>query len=177
MRSWFSLLFIIVFLNGFGQKKISFEPSLVHFKIKNAGFNVNGTFGGLEGFVILNNNETGFQQIEGSIKAGTIETGIELRNKHLKKEEYFDIQKYPQIFIKSTKITKTSNNNYTGNFNLTIKDITKSLTIPFTFSEVNNIYSLIGSFSINRLDYKLGEKSIFLSNNVTVNLNFNATLK
>jgi polyisoprenoid-binding protein YceI len=38
------------------------------------------------------------------VNSASIDTGIELRNKHLKKEEYFDVKTYPQIKFASTKI-------------------------------------------------------------------------
>jgi len=72
----------------------------------------------------------------------------------------------------STKIKKTDSDNYIGNFSLTIKGITKGISVPFTFSVMNNVYALKGAFSINRLDFKLGEKSIILSNNVKINIEF-----
>ena len=157
---------------GFTQKKILLDLTPVNFTIRNAGFNVKGTIEGLKGFMLLDNQSSILIGIEGSVDPGTIQTGIELRDEHLKKVNYFNVKEFPKIFMASTKIKKTDSDNYIGNFSLTIKGITKGISVPFTFSVMNNVYALKGAFSINRLDFKLGEKSIILSNNVKINIEF-----
>ena len=47
---------------------------------------------------------------------------------------------------------------------------TKNVSIPFTISEAGNGYELKGEFSINRLDYGLGESSVILSDMVIVTI-------
>ena len=167
------LLITIITLHaslGFTQKKIPLEPAPVNFTISNTGFNVHGTMDGLQGFILLDNKSFVLTGIEGSIDPGTIQTGIELRDKHLKKADYFNVKEFPKILMASTQIRKNSANNYTGNFNLTIKDVTKNIAVPFVFSLIKNGYVLKGTFSINRLDFKLGEESMILSDNVTINI-------
>ena len=163
---------LILALPGFAQNKIAFEQTPVNFIIKNAGLKVNGSIGGLEGFIMIDPGNSNLLRIEGSIDPNTIETGISLRNNHLKKPDYFNVKEYPKIIMASTELTKKGNRKYIGNFDLTIKDVKKNISIPFTFTSVGNEYFLKGEFSINRLDFKLGEESIILSDNVNVKIEF-----
>jgi len=164
-------------LLALSQKKIDFAPAAVNFTIRNAGFKVNGTFEGLQGSVTMDSKSAQPTKIEGTIDANTIHTGINIRDNHLKKADYFDAKEYPRISMTSTQIKKKSKNKYVGNFDLKIKEVTKNIEIPFTLSMSSNSFVLKGGFSINRIDYKIGEESITLSDNVEVKIEFKATEK
>jgi polyisoprenoid-binding protein YceI len=172
---------IIIFLllifsgSGFGQTKNVFEPAPVNFVIKNAGLNVNGSIHGLEGFITMDPQNKNLIKIEGTIDPSTIKTGISLRDSHLKKGDYFNAKEFPKIYMTSTQIRKNSGRKYKGNFDLTIKGIKKNISVPFNFSAKVNGYSMQGEFSINRLDFGLGETSMILSD--TVKIIFDVTAK
>ena len=157
---------------GSSQQKIAFVPTAVNFIIKNAGLKVNGSMEGLDAFMIIDPQNGSLIKIEGTIDPSTIQTGIALRNNHLKKRDYFNVKEFPKIFMTSTQIKKNSNRKYVGNFDLSIKDVKKNVSFPFTFSSTDNVYILKGEFSINRLDFKLGEESVILSDDVTIKIEF-----
>lgn len=114
--------------------------------------------------------------IQASIDANTIYTDNSTRNGHLKKQEYFDVEKYPKISMVSTFFGKDKDI-FRGYFNITIKDKTKAITVPFTFSEKTGKATIKGSFVLNRLDFGVGESSIILSDNVTVTIEVNLQKK
>ena len=172
-----ALIFVsifIVFVEVFAQTKTKFESTKISFVIKNAGLKVNGSIGGLEGTMTIDPTSQQIGKIEGTVDVNTIRTGITLRDNHLKKKDYFNVKDFPKITLTSTAIKKSGRRKYTGSFNLTIKDTTKKVIVPFSLSEVGNSYKLEGEFSINRLDYGLGESSVVLSDNVTIKLEVNA---
>jgi polyisoprenoid-binding protein YceI len=166
------ILFLILSCPGYCQKEIAFVPTPINFIIKNAGLKVNGFIEGLQGFIVMDSQNENLIKLEGTIDPNTIRTGITLRDNHLKKADYFSVKEFPKIRMTSTSITKKGKGKYIGNFDLMIKDIKKSISIPFTLSSKNSVYALKGEFSINRLDFNLGEKSIILSDNVDVKLEF-----
>jgi len=138
---------------------------------------VNGSLSGLAASVDFDPENLVKSQISASVKVNTIKTGIDARDAHLKKGEYFDAASFPKIEMASTSFTKNSGDNYIGKFNLTIKGKTKNISVPFTFSESNGKGSFKGSFSINRLDFGVGESSFVLSDEVKVKLLLNTTKK
>ncbi len=137
----------------------------VTFTIKNFGINTNGNFKGLKGTINWDTADPSQSNFDVSIDANTINTGVDARDSHLQKEEYFDAEKYPLITFKSTVVTST---NITGS--LTIKGITKFISFPFTVSKLPDGYLFAGSFSINRRDFNVGGSSMVLGENVVVNL-------
>lgn len=145
------------------------NTSKVTFKIKNAGFNVDGSFSGLSGSMKFSTDALAKSSITTSLPAKTINTGINARDNHLRKDDYFGVEKYPNIKMVSEKFEKTGNS-FIGYFKLTIRDVTKSIKIPFSFEQNNDEATFKGSFQINRRDYNVGGWSMILGNEVDIDL-------
>ena len=82
---------------------------------------------------------------------------------HLKSADFFDVAVYPTAKFVITKVEENEGKlAVTGNLN--IKDVTKSITIPATLSEVDGVHVFKSeNFNINRADFnvKYGSKSFF----------------
>ncbi len=146
------------------------KSSAITFKIKNAGLNVDGAFTLLEADIKFNPLKPEEVLIKAVVSSKSINTGNNMRDEHLRKPDYFNVDKFPKIILQSTKIEKTGPVTFKGTFNLTLKGITKEVIIPFTFMKIPEKTELKGSFSINRKDFGIGGKSISLSDNVTIAL-------
>jgi polyisoprenoid-binding protein YceI len=147
------------------------QGSSVQFKIKNLGFNVNGSFSGLDGNIQFDPHDPAGSNFDVSIDANTINTDNNMRDNHLRNETYFDVKKYPRIRFVSTKITTS---NKTGFFfifgKLTIKNQTKDISFPFTATPSSDGYLFNGTFKINRKDFGVGGTST-ISDELEVSLN------
>jgi polyisoprenoid-binding protein YceI len=157
----------------FPQKTMSpvDNESQVKFDIKNFGLTVNGSFKGLEGSVLFDPQDLLKSQMNISIQASTINTGINSRDNHLKKKDYFDVLNYPKITIISRSITvRPGKDSYLLSGTLFIKSIKKDIKIPFSAKQLEPGYQFTGSFQINRRDFGIGGSSISLSDNLTVSL-------
>lgn len=145
--------------------------SNVGFTIKNFGLTVNGRLSGLKGIIMIDEKKQVVSNIDVSVNVNSIDTKNESRDKHLKEEDYFDAKKYPTMRIKSTTITPTKiANQYILTATLTIKDVSKTISLPITVLRNSTGYMLTGKFEINRLDYKVGTSSMVLGNLIKVNL-------
>jgi polyisoprenoid-binding protein YceI len=67
----------------------------VVFHIKNAGITVDGSFKGLAASIKFDENDLANSSIYASVKTATINTGIDKRDEHLRKDEYFDVANHP----------------------------------------------------------------------------------
>ncbi|HEY4112268.1 YceI family protein [Puia sp.] len=143
--------------------------STIEFVIKNFGMNSRGTFSGLDGRISFDPKDNSKAVFDVSIAAATINTDNEMRDGHLKKDAYFDAEKYPRIRMVSTSISGPDGGRYTFNGKLTIKDKTQDLSFPFVATPMGEDYLFKGSFTINRRDFGVGGSST-LSNNCIVNL-------
>ena len=74
--------------------------------------------------------------------------------------------------MKSRKIEKTETG-FLGTFDLTMKETTKTIKMPFTVSTEGDKSVFKGSFVLNRRDWKVGGGTLGLSNNVTVSITLN----
>lgn len=164
----FISLLSLSFISDAQQKPVD-EKSEVGFTIKNFGLNTSGTLKGLKGSIKFDASNPSASAFDVSVDAGTINTGIDNRDDHLKKEEYFDAGKYPAITFVSNSIKK-DNDGYSVTGSLTIKGITKTLSFPFKAENKDGGILLTGEFTINRKDFNVGGSSAVLGNSVNVNL-------
>ena len=174
MKKFLSILALMcVFAIGNAQKKLQpvDEGSKVHFVIKNLGINTGGDLTGLKGSIVLNQKKPTASSADVTVNVSTIDTDNERRDGHLNKEDYFDVAKFSTMRIKSTSITAgTGAGNYNFAGTLTIKDVTKNISFPFSVVPSGANYMFSGDFSINRLDYGIGKESATMSDDVKVSL-------
>jgi polyisoprenoid-binding protein YceI len=167
------LLFVNITNTIFAQ---NWKPTTagVSFKLKMLGTTVEGKFKGFSGALKFDPTDLANSSLIASVDATTLDTDNNLRNKHLKeKSEFFNVAKYPTLRMKSTKIEKEGNN-YVGYFDLTIKETTKSVKVPFTFKQDANNGTFQGSAVINRRDWSVGGGTWGMSDNVTFSIIVNA---
>ncbi len=145
------------------------NTSKVTFKIKNAGLNVNGSFSGLAGNIQFSPEALSNSKIDATIEAKTVDTGISLRDNHLRKDDYFGVEKYPKIKMVSEKFEK-SGDTFVGYFKLTIRNVTKTVKIPFKFTQSGEEATFKGNFEIDRRDYNVGGWSMILGNETNIEL-------
>jgi polyisoprenoid-binding protein YceI len=171
MKTFLSLLFFVLCIISAQAQQLKPIDSKSEFKftVKNFGLNTPGTFKGLKGSIQFNPSNISSASFNVSIDANTVNTGIDMRDNHLKSEDYFDAEKYPTINFVSTGV-KADNNGYIISGDLTIKGITKNISFPFTAVQQNDGMLFTGNFSINRKDFDVGGGSAVLSNHVDVSL-------
>jgi polyisoprenoid-binding protein YceI len=160
----------------FAQVKNTVTKSDVTYTIKNMGFNSSGTIAGLEATILFDKEHLATSSIEASVDTRTINSDNDMRDGHLKKEEYLDVDHYPKISMKSVSFKQKSGSNYIGEFDVTIKGKTKRIELPFTYIVNGSTAVFKGSFKINRLDFAIGDKSMVLSNEINISLNVETAL-
>lgn len=164
----FSSLTVLVFSQTW--KPVD-EGSNVKFVIKNFGINTGGFFNGLNGSISFDPVNLSSASFDVSVDAKTINTDVEARDNHLRKEEYFNVEKFPALHFKSTKVTKTNSKDFLYMFgNITIKGITKEIKFPFKATQKEEGYLFEGNFKLNRRDFGVGGSSLTLSDELTVTL-------
>lgn len=149
--------------------------SKVHFVIKNFGFKTGGDFTGLKGSIVFDPKALAGSKFDVTVDASTIDTDNNMRDNHLRKSEYFDVEKYPLIRFVSTRVTEST---IAGRFyifgNFTIKGVTKAIEFGFSATPLTKGYLFKGEFPINRRDFGVGGSSFSMSDNLTVSLSVTA---
>ena len=168
----FTILALISSAIVFGQNYTPTDAgSKVRFVIKNFGINTGGTFEGITGNITFDPAQLSTANFTVSVDSKSVDTDMEARDNHLRKAEYFDVEKYPKISFKSTKITTTNKPDYLYMFGvITIKDVSKEISFPFTQKSQDNGILFEGEFKLNRRDFGVGGKSFSMSDELTVQL-------
>ena len=146
------------------------ESSKVGFTIKNFGLNVGGNFKGLKGSIRFDPAKPEESEIDVTVDANSINTDNTKRDNHLRQEEYFNVAKFPVLQVKSIKVSGSATTGYTMDGNITIKGVSKKISIPFKAAAQNGGYLFTGEFEISRRDFEVGGKSAVMSDNLKVSL-------
>lgn len=144
--------------------------SKIHFTIRNFGINTGGDFTGLKGSVNFDPKTPASAAIDVSVDASTIDTDNKTRDAHLKKEEYFNVEKFPTLHYKSTRISGTASGGYTAEGTITIKGTSKKISFPFTAMAREGGYQFECNFELNRRDFEVGGSSAVMSDNLKVTI-------
>ncbi len=139
------------------------------------GFNTTGTISGVQAAIIFDPAKAESGSFEASAEVSTINTDNDLRDEHLRGDSFFDVTKFPKITVKSVSLKHKSGNNYTGQFSVTIKDKTKVLEMPFTYTENGGSATFNGILKLKRGDFGIGGNSMVLSDDVKVTIQVETT--
>jgi len=103
------------------------------FFVKHLGIStVQGEFTKVTGSVMLDDQDVTKSSVNVTIDVNSIDTRVQRRDDDLKSEGFFDGAKFPAITFKSTKIEKAGEGNLKVTGDLTIKGVTKSVTLDVT---------------------------------------------
>lgn len=149
--------------------------SEVQFKVKHLVIStVTGSFNSYEGKVETDGD--GFENAKAYFSAdiNSISTNNEDRDEHLKSEDFFNAEEYPQLTFESTNFEKTGENEYTVTGDLTIRDITKEIeldvvhggTVEDHFGNTKAGFEISGT--INRKEFGLTWDAVTEAGNVVV---------
>lgn len=173
MKNTQKILFIILgtLLSGHTYAQTSkIVSGSTNFSVKFVLGTCNGTFDAPKGDVVFDERKPEAAAFNVTVDAASFKTSNNTRDKDMKSEKYFFVTKYPQIRFKSSKVEKKGEK-YQTTGTLTIRDVSKTVTLPFTAKKnADGTYSLSSTFEINRLDYGVGEKDWKLKDVVTVDL-------
>lgn len=125
--------------------------SEIGFKVKHLVIStVSGKFKTFEGKVEAAQDDFSDAAISFSADIDSIDTGVEQRDGHLKSADFFEAEKHPKLIFESTSIAKDGDD-YKVTGNLTIKDVTKPVTLNVEFGGVGpNMYGqTVAGFEIN----------------------------
>ncbi len=136
----------------------------VNFEVKHFFNTVNGNFRDFDGTFNFDPNNLEESKFTFTVPISSIETNNEKRNNHLKSPDFFDAEKFPTMKFVSSGFEKKAKNNYVVNGNLKIKDVTKTVSIPFEITGKTDhpmkkgtiIMGLAFNTEINRNDYNVG---------------------
>jgi polyisoprenoid-binding protein YceI len=123
---------------------------------------VRGHFSGLAGTVILDDADPSRSRVDATIDARTVNTGVEMRDNHLRSADFFDVAAHPTIAFRSTSVRKEGADTYVVAGELTLRGVARAveLEVESPALEVKDPYGVqkrgaIATLTINRKDFGL----------------------
>ena len=158
----------------------------VSFTVRHMMSQVRGSFTDFSMTIVKDDANLAGSSVDFKIQATSVNTASEMRDKHLRSEDFFFVEKFPEISFKSTKIEKVSDTEYKATGEFTMRGVTKVLTLPVTYlGEMKGMdgKSLVGFSVTTKLNRKefgfnwnkaLDNGGLLLSDEVTVEINIEA---
>ena len=120
---------------------------------------VRGAFNEFEGTGTLDGTNPANSRVQVTIDTASIDTRNAQRDEHLRGNDFLAMKEYPRITFSSTGVRQLDDTTFEVTGDLTIKGVTNSITVPFTFEGAakdpfgNLRIGFEGSVTINRKDY------------------------
>jgi len=136
----------------------------VNFRVKHLFTYVDGRFSTFDGTIEFDPEAPEKTVVSGTIDATSIDTNVEKRDAHLRSADFFDVEKFPKIAFRSTKVTDVDQKAGTAKLHgdLTIKDVTRPVVLDASFLGAasdpwgNKKAGFTGTTTINRKEFGLG---------------------
>ncbi len=111
------------------------DHTTVGFSIRHLGItNVRGHFNEFDGKIKIDGSDVTTLSIEATIQAASIDTNNDSRDDHLRSEDFFEVETWPEITFHSREVV-SHNDGYALVGDMTIKDVTKEVKLPVTVTE------------------------------------------
>lgn len=148
---------------------------------------VRGQFNDFAGTFTINADNPSASSAKVTIQAGSVDTRSEDRDGHLRSDDFFAPDKYPEITFVSTGIEQVSDSEYKLTGDLTIRDVTKPVTLDVEFDGTatdpwgNTRVGFEGKTSVNRRDWgldwntPLDSGGVLVSEKITLEFEVSAT--
>lgn len=132
MRTLRLLAPLLLVLPSFAQDvyRIDSTHSQVGFKIRHFVAKTAGRFTDFEGTITVDPKDMGKSSVQMSLKAASINTDNADRDAHLRKADFFDVEKFPTITFKSTSVKEVTKGRLEVTGDLTMHGVTRSITFP-----------------------------------------------
>jgi len=135
---------------------------------------VRGRFAKYSGTIDLDDGDLTRSFLEAKIDASSVDTGTPQRDAHLRSPDFFDVEKYPELRFRSTRIERVDGDRYRVVGDLTIRDVTREVWLDVEYGGRakdpwgNERIGFIATTSLDRKDFGLGWNQVLEAGGVLV---------
>jgi len=140
------------------------DHSSINFSVRHFFTPVNGRFNDFEADIQFSPDNPQDSQIDITIPIAHVNTENTRRDNHLNSEDFFNSEQWPNMRFVSTNIQKTGDNQFVAKGELTIRDVTKTIEMPFELLgimdhpmiENTKVAGISANTKIKRTDFGVG---------------------
>jgi polyisoprenoid-binding protein YceI len=144
-RLWLAFASLAVLLSAMtaGAEPLAYKLDPGHtsvgFSVRHFFSKVPGKFTDFEGTVLIDEKNWAASSVEATIQAKSINTNNERRDNDLRSENFFDVEKFPTLTFKSTKVTPAGDKKLKVEGDLTMHGVTKPVTLDVEILGLGNV--------------------------------------
>lgn len=155
--------------------RIQPEASEITFRATSRLMNAEGRFPRFSGDVVVDPAVLTGARIALTIEADSLDTGIEMRDRHLRSSDFFDVERFPAVVFQSVRV-ESGGRRATVVGRLTLHGVTREIAVPIDVQITNIALVASGEFIINRGEYAMNYNSFLnpIGNEVRVSFTFRA---
>ena len=155
--------------------RIQPEASEISFRATSRLMNADGHFSRFSGEVMVDPAALTSGRITLTIDAASLDTGIEMRDNHLRSSDFFDVERFPTVAFQSMRI-EAAGRRATVVGRLTLHGVTREIAVPIDVQITNTALVASGEFIVNRGEYAINYNSLVnpIGNEVRVAFTFRA---
>jgi polyisoprenoid-binding protein YceI len=158
-----NVLAAFLFITGIATAQTTWNLDKAHTNIQ---FNVthmvvsevNGAFTDFDGAIVSKSDDFNGAEVTFTAKTASVNTGNENRDKHLKSDDFFNAEQFPEIKFTGTIVKTGGKYQLKGDF--TMRDVTKPVVFDITYGgQIDTGRGVKAGFKftgkVNRLEYGL----------------------
>jgi polyisoprenoid-binding protein YceI len=115
-----------------GTYEIDAQHTSAEFVARHMLTKVRGAFPEITGTIRLGETPEA-STVEVELQTATLSTNSEMRDEHLRGDDFFSVETYPTIVFKSTGVRRTGGTGFELDGELTVRDVTKPVTLKGEF--------------------------------------------
>ena len=125
--------------------------------------------------------------VQAEVVVGSVETGQEQRDAHLRSGDFFEAESFPNLILRSTGLTRSGDNEYVLHADLTVRGVTKPVDFDLTYlgsgpgmAPGSVVAAFEASAEIDRRDFgvsfggAIGNGGLIVGNKVRIELDVEA---
>ena len=164
-----------------GTWKVDPAHTRFGFAVKHMGVaTVRGHFEDVDGTLVIG-EDLSTAKITGSVKAASVQTGVGQRDDHLRSEDFFDAENYPELTFESTRIEAIDDETYRVVGDLTIHGVTRPVVMDVTINKIGThpmtqapAAGFDAAFTIKRSEFGVGGYAPAVSDEVRIEITVEA---
>jgi polyisoprenoid-binding protein YceI len=172
MKPLVRMIIVFLLLLGFAAHTHAAAPQWeidpahagIYFSINHIYSTTRGYFEDFKGTVMFSPDDLAGSRFDFEVDVKSINTANSKRDTHLNSKDFFDSSKYPKMSFKSTAVKHVRDNQYIVEGKMTVKDVSETVAVPFTFLGVtthpfdkkSDVAGFEARMTVDRLAYHVG---------------------
>jgi polyisoprenoid-binding protein YceI len=134
------------------------ERSAIRFHAVSRLMDADGRFARFGGEVRVEPSQWESAAVRLTVDVASLDTGIRRRDNHLRSDDFFDVERYPQAVFESTAV-RAEGERLTVSGRLTIHGVTRPLTVPVTVTQTAAGLRVVGELTLKRFEFGIAYQS------------------